>query len=312
MAVRLFLGHLGAVHDLRRLHRRIVAHGGYGGEVRVALGDIDGDGRTDAALATRAGVALFYQRSGALSAPVLAAGGRTAADVALADVNADRRTDLVVSVVPGAVAIRLQTSAGVFAAPVTITGPADTGVPREQVFAADVNGDRRLDIAQFYGKGTWVRLQQANGSFAPASTHLVAVDEGGYRWPSDAAAVGDITGDGRADLVMSADANVPNSTVNVFAGSAGGPPTVPTVYPRPNLLAGFLDVRSGLRDCAYSARHMVGRRLDSGISHRCLRCVAPTPTEAPTPICGHAAAADQRIGVVVVAHPSTIRALRGC
>ncbi|MDG4826862.1 VCBS repeat-containing protein [Asanoa sp. WMMD1127] len=211
--------------------RRIVAHGGWGLDVRVAVGDIDGDGRTDAALATPAGVDVFHQRAGQLTDPTLVAAGHPAADVALSDVDGDRRTDLVVSRMPGTVAVHRQTASGAFGAPVTLTGPDAGSVPGQQVFAADFNGDGRPDVAQVTGAGAWVRTQLTGGSFAAATSHLVAPNADGYRWPVGGAAVGDVTGDGRTDLVLATDANISNSRLNVFAGRAGGLPTGPAVVP---------------------------------------------------------------------------------
>ncbi|MEE6257604.1 FG-GAP repeat domain-containing protein [Plantactinospora sonchi] len=209
--------------------RRIVGHGGYGGEVRVAVGDIDGDGRTDAALSTPGGIDVFYQRSNQLAAPLLV--GIGAEDVALTDMTGDGRLDIVAAVTHGTVLIYPQNGSSTFGAATTVSGPADSGVPRTQVFTADLNGDSRPDVAQFYGKGTWVRLQQAGGAFGPATTHLIAPDADGYRWPSGGAAVGDLTGDGRSDLMMTAEANISHSAVNVFAQRGGALAVTPVTYP---------------------------------------------------------------------------------
>ncbi|WP_326558514.1 FG-GAP repeat domain-containing protein [Micromonospora sp. NBC_01796] len=216
--------------------RRIVGHGD-DRDVRLAVGDIDGDGRIDAALATSAGVDVFYQRSGQLTGPTLV--GTGAEDVALSDVTGDERLDLIASAYQGTVLIYRQTPAGTFGTATSVTGPFESGAPWGQVFAADLNGDSRPDIAQFYGKGTWVRLQQPDGTFGPATTHLVAPDSDGYRWAGGGAAVGDLTGDGRTDLVMTTAANRPNSAVNVFAQQAGGLTTTPVAYPAYDLASGM-------------------------------------------------------------------------
>ncbi|MEU8048619.1 FG-GAP repeat domain-containing protein [Micromonospora haikouensis] len=216
---------------------RIVAHGGYNSDVRLAVADIDGDGRTDVALSSSAGVDLLFQRGGRLAAPVLVAG--SAGDVAIADMTGDGRPDLVVSARPGEVRIHAQTATGAFPVHSTVTGPYLAGAPGEQVFAADLNGDARLDVAQFYRHGTWVRLRRADGSFGPATTYRTPEDSNGYRRVSNGAAVGDVTGDGRADLVTSVSGNTPDSAVQVFTQGTGGLATTPVRYPAYDIASGL-------------------------------------------------------------------------
>ncbi|MCO8269254.1 VCBS repeat-containing protein [Actinoplanes sp. TRM 88003] len=201
---------------------RLAGHGTYH-DVRLATGDLDGDGRTDVAMATSKGVDVFYQRSGKLAAPVLVPG--TAEDVAIADINADGRRDLIVSAGIGQVRVHHQTTTKTFPASVTLTAPVPDVTPFDQVFVADFNADGRLDVAQSYGSGAWVRLRQANGSYAAATTYR------GSGSLTMAAAVGDVTGDRKADLVLSVMENQPGAAVNVFAQRAGGLNPAPTVYP---------------------------------------------------------------------------------
>ncbi|MEU6072804.1 VCBS repeat-containing protein [Micromonospora sp. NPDC047074] len=216
---------------------RITAHGGYNSDVRLAVADIDRDGRTDVALSSSAGVDLLFQRNGGLAAPVLVPG--TAGDVAVTDVTGDGRPDLVVSAWHGQVRIYPQTATGTFPSYTPIVGPFADGAPGHQVFAADLNGDGRIDVAQFYGHGTWVRLRQADGSYGPAATYRTPPDAGGHRRVSNGAAVGDVTGDGRVDLVMTVNGNMPDSAVQVFAQGSGGLTATPVRHPAYESAAGL-------------------------------------------------------------------------
>ncbi|MEU5563504.1 FG-GAP repeat domain-containing protein [Micromonospora musae] len=216
---------------------RIKAHGGYNSDVQLAVADIDGDGRTDVAMSSSAGVDVLFQRAGRLAAPLLVAGG--AEDVAIADLTGDGRPDLVVGEQQGSIRIYAQTAAHAFQPYRTVTGPYIAGIPVDQVFAADLNGDARIDLAQFYGHGTWVRLRGADGSYAPATTYRTPADESGFRRAGLGAAVGDVTGDGRADLVTSVDGNTPDAAVQVFTQGAGGLAAVPTSYPAYDAAAGL-------------------------------------------------------------------------
>ncbi|SBT37394.1 FG-GAP repeat domain-containing protein [Micromonospora auratinigra] len=216
---------------------KITAHGGYNSNVRLAVADIDADGRTDVALSSSAGIDVLYQRNGRLAAPVLAAG--RGEDVAIADVTGDGRPDLVVARVQGEVRIYPQTSSHTFPTYTTVTGPYTAGVPVDQVFVADLNADGRPDLAQFYGHGTWVRLRRADGSYAAATTYRAPADANGYRPVGLAATVGDVTGDGRADLVTSVNGNSPDAAVQVFAQGTGGLAATPASYPTYDCPAGL-------------------------------------------------------------------------
>jgi FG-GAP-like repeat len=199
--------------------------------MRIATGDLDGDGHTDVAVAGNSGIDIFRQAGGKLTGPTLLSTPGVAVDVRIADVNRDGHSDLVVSeadqvvVVPG-------TAAGGFDPPVVV-GTQGGG----QVEVGDVTGDGLPDIVQRLTFSFLVYPQTATGGFAPPVRH-----DTGSAFGTGGLAVGDISGDGRADVILTIPANDPDSRVFVYQQTSSGALAAPVVYgvydvPEPAVIA---------------------------------------------------------------------------
>jgi hypothetical protein len=181
--------------------------------VSVAVADVNGDGRPDVALAlwTASRVAILLGNGDDSFQPAVtynssgSGGGSCPNPVALADLNADTRPDLVVANWCGAynsktVDVLLNNGDGTF-------GPATSYSSGGQVSesVADVNGDAKPDIlvanwwasSQDFTHGVvGVLLNNGDGTFKPT----VAYGSGGYG--ASSVAVGDVNGDRIPDLVV--------------------------------------------------------------------------------------------------------------
>jgi len=147
----------------------------------VKIGDLDGDGRADLAIANEgpgygvigsAGVSVLLQnpaQAGTFFAPVTYATGRSSVCVTIGDLNGDGRPDLAVANAGGwrgSVSVLLQDSVrpGVFLSAVNYSGvyePLGLAI-------GDLNGDGRSDIAVADGDRATIMLQSstAPGTFA--------------------------------------------------------------------------------------------------------------------------------------------------
>jgi hypothetical protein len=115
--------------------------------------------------------------------------------ITLADMNGDRRLDIVISHNSGQLSVLLNNGAGKFAnAP---AAPYDLGTSSYAVAVSDVNRDRRNDIVAATVDSVTVLLGGETG-FVPAPGSPFRAGPGAYHL-----ALGDIDGDGKPDVAAS-------------------------------------------------------------------------------------------------------------
>jgi hypothetical protein len=165
----------------------------------VAVGDLNGDGKADLAVANRTGTAIVSIRLGVGNGTFTSAADVTPGSspfwVAVGDLNGDGRLDLAVANMgPNTVSIRLGVGDGTF------TSAADVAVGLDPISVAvgdfDGNGKADLVTADQDSNRVSVRLGVGDGTFTSAANVAVGSLPSGV-------AVGDFNGDDHPDLATS-------------------------------------------------------------------------------------------------------------
>src|ERR1022692_3750501 len=165
---------------------------GTGYAYSVAVGDFNGDGKLDLAVANGVGVSvLLGNGDGAFQPAVTYAAGTYTESIAVGDFNGDGKLDLVVTnnlSSGGTVSVLLGNGDGTFQAPRTY----GVGASPYGVAVGDFNGDGKLDLAVTNSGSSGsvsVLLGNGDGTFQPALNSAAGTD-------LLSVAVGDFSGDG--------------------------------------------------------------------------------------------------------------------
>jgi hypothetical protein len=185
------------------------------GELSVAIGDLNGDGRLDVAVAddSHSSVSvLLNSGNGGLQDHVDYAVGFLPLSIAIGDLNGDGKADLATANTFGSsVSVLLNTGDGTFRPKVDYA----TGPNPPDVAIGDLNGDGKVDLATANGNDAntvSVLIGRGDGSFS------AKVDAGVGRGPASIAIV-DLNGDHKPDL---ATANAGANTVTALSNRGDG------------------------------------------------------------------------------------------
>src|SRR3954462_14822453 len=253
----------------------------------VAIGDVNGDGRADVVATSAQGSYADYRvyvsaglPDGTLAAPVSyptpGTGTTRIESVAIGDITDDGREDVLVGAAGLGVLVFPQLATGLLGTPTIIPTPhtlrvavgdldgaggidlaaigwgddlvsvflndgqgsvggATTYAARHSGYddleIGDVSGDGRDDIVVMSGQtyatpNVSVVPQLAGGGFGAAAEYRV-----GDQINSNGIGVGDVTGDGRSDVVAAYGGNKPQSRLAVFAQTSAGLLASPMSYP---------------------------------------------------------------------------------
>jgi hypothetical protein len=198
-------------------------------EASIVVGDFNGDGREDLAIAgTELSILLGSGSGGFTPAPEspLALPGFATSLVAGDFNGGDHRTDLAAAIDSGEVAVYLSSGGGRFQ-PAAGPPPTTDGAPLA-IAAGNFTGTGPLDVATANPSTDTVTvlLGDGAGGFRPASGSPFPVAGGPGASPSspglpESIAVGDFSCDGKADIAA-ANFNGSSDTVAVLQGDGGG------------------------------------------------------------------------------------------
>jgi uncharacterized protein (TIGR03437 family) len=189
------------------------------GPISVAIGDFNGDGHSDLAIANDGDntvTVLLGTGSGGFTAATGSpfAAGTFPTSVAVADFNGDGHSDLAIADRGGEVTVLLGNGSGQFTA---ATGsPFAAGGGTFSVVAADLNGDGYPDLATAneFDNNVTVLLGNGSGGFTAATGSPFATGT-----QAESVAVGDFNGVGLPDLAI---ANSSDNNVTVLLNNAPG------------------------------------------------------------------------------------------
>jgi hypothetical protein len=210
------------------------AVGSAAGELAAADFDDDGDLDLVTANAYPMDLSLLLNNgdgtfADALSIPL----GAQLRSVRVADLDLDGRPDIAAwgsfspadsSYQEGRVHVLFGLGGAAFSAPLVLAVPSDFhSIDPESLALGDVNGDALPDIAATTGREGAVKLFLNQGGRQFGAAETVNTESGTTPSFVGAVDIGDVTGDGRADLVMSWGMVGPVAQLSVF----GGPPAAP-------------------------------------------------------------------------------------
>lgn len=201
---------------------RYATSGGYtNAPMSVGIGDMDNDGRNDVVVGNKGtSIEIFHQdASGSLISDTLIQTPYSM-KIRVGDLNGDGLADIAGIGWGGSeVGVFLQDSSGSLSLSGAYYAPHGG---YDDLELGDVNGDGLTDIIVMSGQAyaydnLAVLTQNAAGAFDPVAYY----DLGGNEL-THGVGVGDVTGDGKSDVVVSYGGNRPNSNIAIFAQLSDG------------------------------------------------------------------------------------------